>query len=701
MARAITAYCKPSANPPAFCTAAGASLYDLLTSAWESYRGETQTITLTVLGADNLFLNVAAVADWKFGVKAPENLGGDFLAVALPAAIDKTNAATGVLVITLSLNTSELNTWINSQAGTQAAAASRTARMELISLDGGGNEVAIYAQGSTAVRRDVVRGDEGTVTNANRVHNFTATTAPTVNDDSGDGYTEWSCWADTTANKLYVCADAAAGAAVWYEVSDRQAADADLTALAALASTGLVARTGVATYSERTIAAADAKITVSNGDGVAGNPTIGLGAHASVHQHGGSDEIATATAGANAIPKAGAGGTLAVGWYPDMVGDAGAGGTKGAVPAPGVGDAAAGKFLGAGGTWSVPTGTTPAAHASSHQHGGGDEVATATPGANAVPKADGAGLLAAGWLTVMVGDSGAGGVKGAVPAPAAGDAAAGKVLKADGTWGTLAGTGDVVGPASSTDNAVARFDSTTGKLLQNSTVTIGDTGRMVLPDDAGYAPLNISERSAAPTTPAANDVYLDDGTNTTHTNPGFRRYTGAAWEDLGAAAASLQYVTGGTVAGADVTNIDIGSLSTDADGRYLLEFNLLGATGVAADFVYGYVNADYTTTNYNSLIIDQNAGVLSGFAYNYPEVGYLEDDLPTTIRIWLWNDATDTPCFSFENHGHNGLGALYDLRGHVRKTATAANITSFRLASLTASAIKIGSTYRVWKLRNA
>lgn len=37
-------------------------------------------------------------------------------------------------------------------------------------------------------------------------------------------------------------------------------------------------------------------------------------AHASSHQNGGSDEIATATAAANAIPKAGGGGTLADGW---------------------------------------------------------------------------------------------------------------------------------------------------------------------------------------------------------------------------------------------------------------------------------------------------------------------------------------------------------------------------------------------------
>ena len=36
--------------------------------------------------------------------------------------------------------------------------------------------------------------------------------------------------------------------------------------------------------------------------------------------------------------------------------------------------------------------------------------------------------------------------------------------------------GDVVGPASATDNAVARFNTTTGKLIQNSVTTIDDTG---------------------------------------------------------------------------------------------------------------------------------------------------------------------------------------------------------------------------------
>ena len=37
------------------------------------------------------------------------------------------------------------------------------------------------------------------------------------------------------------------------------------------------------------------------------------------------------------------------------------------------------------------------------------------------------------------------------------------------------GTGNVIGPASATDNALARFDGTTGKLIQNSVVTVDDT----------------------------------------------------------------------------------------------------------------------------------------------------------------------------------------------------------------------------------
>ena len=56
----------------------------------------------------------------------------------------------------------------------------------------------------------------------------------------------------------------------------------------------------------------------------------------------------------------------------------------------------------------------------------------------------------------------------------------------DVAWVTAGGggIGDVVGPASSTDNAVARFDTTTGKLIQNSGVTIDDSNNLTLPAQA-------------------------------------------------------------------------------------------------------------------------------------------------------------------------------------------------------------------------
>jgi hypothetical protein len=58
---------------------------------------------------------------------------------------------------------------------------------------------------------------------------------------------------------------------------------------------------------------------------------------------------------------------------------------------------------------------------------------------------------------------------------------AGQVLTSNGTsaptWQSVASSGgDVAGPASSTDNAIARFDGTTGKIVQNSTATVSDTG---------------------------------------------------------------------------------------------------------------------------------------------------------------------------------------------------------------------------------
>ena len=67
-------------------------------------------------------------------------------------------------------------------------------------------------------------------------------------------------------------------------------------------------------------------------------------------------------------------------------------------------------------------------------------------------------------------------------------------------------SGDVDGPASATDNAIARFDGTTGKIIQNSVVTIADsTG-----DISGVGQLNATTLDA--TNLEITNIKAKDGT---------------------------------------------------------------------------------------------------------------------------------------------------------------------------------------------
>ena len=61
-----------------------------------------------------------------------------------------------------------------------------------------------------------------------------------------------------------------------YGITDAQGLDADLTALAGLSANGLIARTGSGTAAASTITGTANQVIVTNGDGVAGNPTLSL-----------------------------------------------------------------------------------------------------------------------------------------------------------------------------------------------------------------------------------------------------------------------------------------------------------------------------------------------------------------------------------------------------------------------------------------
>lgn len=95
-----------------------------------------------------------------------------------------------------------------------------------------------------------------------------------------------------------------------------------------------------------------------------------------------------------------------------------------------------------------------------------------------------------------------------------------KIFTKDGS-GTIiqlgggSGLGDVIGPISSTDNAIARFDATTGKIIQNSTATLDDAGNLdTVSIKTEYADLDIS--AIAPSY-VQGRTFWDSGNGTTST----------------------------------------------------------------------------------------------------------------------------------------------------------------------------------------
>lgn len=109
---------------------------------------------------------------------------------------------------------------------------------------------------------------------------------------------------------------------------------------------------------------------------------------------------------------------------------------------------------------------------------------------------------------------------------------------------TGGGSGDVVGPASATDNAVVRFDLTTGKLIQNSVVTIADTtGNITTPGD-------IAINGGDLTTTAATMNLVNDATTI---NLGSTAITRAI--NIGTNATNVQTINIGTGAAANIISV--------------------------------------------------------------------------------------------------------------------------------------------------
>ena len=151
------------------------------------------------------------------------------------------NLATGTAPLSIASTTKVSNLNVDLLDGMTTASANTNSTV--VNRDGSGNFAA------------------GTITAALTGNASTATTLETARtitvDGVVDGNVSFNGSADVTITTTY--------------------ADADITALAAMSGTGFVVRTAANTYAQRTISAtASSGVTITNGDGVAGNTTINV-----------------------------------------------------------------------------------------------------------------------------------------------------------------------------------------------------------------------------------------------------------------------------------------------------------------------------------------------------------------------------------------------------------------------------------------
>jgi hypothetical protein len=145
-----------------------------------------------------------------------------------------------------------------------------------------------------------------------------------------------------------------------------------------------------------------------------------------------------------------------------------------------------------------------------------------------------------------------------------------------------AGSGDVSGPASATDNALARYDGTGGKTLQNSGVTVDDSGNIAANNLSGT---NTGDESAASAT-ASGIVELATSAEVTTGTDTVRAVTP---EGLHAGLAGLTDTT--------ITAADAIIFSDATDSGKLKEDTVQGILDLALPYVAPSTSGNVLTSN--------------------------------------------------------------------------------------------------------
>lgn len=169
------------------------------------------------------------------------------------------------------------------------------------------------------------------------------------------------------------------------------------------------------------------------------------------------------------------------------------------------------------------------------------------------------------------------------------------------------GTGDVVGPASATDEAIARFDLTTGKLLQNSVVTITDAGIV-----AGVTQLNVDnlrlDGNTLSSTDANGNINLTpNGTGVVATSTIRASGSGGLALQNSGGTSLVSLGSGGGVNASIAAPLNTGTDQADYH-------QIAGGTGTITDTATG------SSTNIDINLVPKGTGRVQGGGVNIPTI---------------------------------------------------------------------------------
>ena len=227
----------------------------------------------------------------------------------------------------------------------------------------------------------------------------------------------------------------------------------------------------------------------------------------------------------------------------------------------------------------------------------------------------------------------------------------GQILRATSsttaTWQTVGGTGDVVGPSSSTDTAIALYDGVSGKLLKDSSITIDGTNNM-----AGVSYIQLNDISSPPN-PLDNQgrIYKKSGNDGLFWIPD----SGGVEVDLTSGASGGEINTASNV-GAGIGVIGVFKQKNSADLEFY-GFNV-GSTKLSLTLDVGNDSIEYDV-NESNIVIGNLSGApignvvgttdtqtLSNKTFTSPILSTISNTgtltLPTTTDTLIGRNTTDT-----------------------------------------------------------